>query len=462
MTTRQEEDLLGVKNINNDKFYGIQTQRAFENFNITGQNIGQFKSLVKAFAKIKKICALTNIEQGVLSSNIGNAIVEACNDIYNEKYNNEFIVDCIQGGAGTSTNMNFNEVIANIALEKLGNKKGEYTKVSPNDHVNLSQSTNDSYPSSCKVAIFYEIPNLTLELENLALKLRNKAKEFNSVIKTGRTQMQDAVPMSFGQSFNSYATQIEDAIKLVNLILPAINTLNLGATAIGTGIGTKKGFSELSEKYVKQELSEDFSIATDLISATQDASCFSTVSSYLKTVALKLSKISSDFILLSSGPKNGLNEINLPKVQPGSSIMPGKVNPVIPEVVNQACFRVIANDVAVSLCVQNGQLELNAYEPLMIFSILESIQLLTRAVNTLSNKAVLELTVNKEYCESSAKRNLSLATALNAKLGYKKSSTITKRAYNENKSLVEIALEETDLSKEEIEQILEPSTMIKP
>ncbi len=460
MKTRIEEDLIGKKEIDDSKYYGVQTQRALENFSITNQPINSFSSFIKAFAKIKKICALANIEQKSLSKEKGNAIISACDDIFAEKYNQEFIVDCIQGGAGTSSNMNFNEVIANIALEKLGHKKGSYEIVSPNDHVNLSQSTNDAYPSSCKVAIFYQTPFLIEELESLKDSLITKANEFKDVIKTGRTQMQDAVPMSFEQSFKSYAHQIEDAITILQNSLTFIKKLNLGATAIGTSIGAKKDFDKVAEKHLKQELDQSFSISSNLIAATQDASCFGSFSSALKIVALKLSKLSSDLILLSSGPKNGLNEIVLPKTQPGSSIMPGKINPVIPEVVNQACFEVIGSDVTVSLCIQNGQLELNAYEPVMVFNILKSLKLLANACKTLNEKAIIGLKVNKEHCDESIKLNLSLATALNAVIGYKKSSKITKRAMLENKSILELAIEETDLSKEELEKILDPKNMI--
>ncbi|PIE74042.1 MAG: aspartate ammonia-lyase, partial [Deltaproteobacteria bacterium] len=433
MKTRLEKDLIGEKSVPADVYYGVHTVRAMENFPITGTPISNFPNFIKAFAQIKKAAALANKELGTLKPAIADAISQACDELIAGKYREQFPIDIIQGGAGTSTNMNVNEVLANIALEILGHQKGEYTIVSPNDHVNCSQSTNDTYPSSIKVAVYHSLEHTITEMEHFIAALRKKGSEFKDVVKTGRTQLQDALPVTLGQTFNNYAHQVEASISALKADMVAMLGLNMGATAIGTGLTADPDYKEKVDYYIKQVIGEEFYVMEDLFVGTQDASGFVLVSGSLKRFATQLSKICNDLRLLSSGPRCGLNEINLPAKQAGSSIMPGKVNPVIPEAVNQICFQVIGNDVAVAFCSEGGQLGLNAFEPLIVANIMSSSRMLRHGLITLRENCVDGITANVEVCQDYAEKNISIVTALNPYIGYKKSTEIAKKCFAENR-----------------------------
>ncbi len=460
MNMRLETDLIGEKAVPADAYYGVHTMRAIENFPITGMAISNFPNFIKAFAQIKQAAALANKDLGTLEPRIADAICQACEKVIAGEYQDEFPIDIIQGGAGTSTNMNVNEVLANIALEILGHEKGEYMVVSPNDHVNCSQSTNDTYPSSIKVAVYHSLESTITEMQCFIEALRKKGEEFKDVVKTGRTQLQDALPITLGQVFNNYAHQVEASITALQADMKAMLGLNMGATAIGTGLTADPGYKEKVDYYIKQVIGEEFYVMDDLFVGTQDASGFVLVSGSLKRFATQLSKICNDLRLLSSGPRCGLNEINLPAMQAGSSIMPGKVNPVIPEAVNQVCFQVVGNDVAVAFCSEGGQLGLNAFEPLIVANIMSSSRMLRNGLITLRENCIDGITANVEVCQSYAENNISIVTALNPHIGYKKSTEIAKKCFAENRSVFDVALEMGVMEEAQLREVLDVRKMV--
>lgn len=457
---RIENDLLGDLQIPENAYFGVQTQRAMENFNISNERLSNYPSFIKALAYVKWAAAKSNMELNVLDKTIGNAIIEACKQVIEGKFDNEFPIDMIQGGAGTSTNMNINEVVANVALEILGHKKGEYQYCSPNDHVNLSQSTNDAYPTSIKLALLYYNEKLISHLENLIKAFRNKGKEFAHVIKMGRTQLQDAVPMTLGQEFEAFAANLEEEIARLNNNSALFLEINMGATAIGTGLNAVPGYATLCAKNLAEITGKPFVKAANLIEATPDTGSYVIYSSALKRMAVKISKICNDLRLLSSGPRCGFNEINLPPMQPGSSIMPGKVNPVIPEVMNQICFKVIGNDLTVTFSAEAGQLQLNVMEPVLMYSIVESIQLLMRGMDTLVDKCINGITANEAHCKSMVLNSIGIVTALNPYIGYKNATKIAKEALETGRSVYDLIIEQNILSKEALDDILNPENML--
>jgi len=460
--TRKEHDLLGEKDVPDEVNYGIQTLRALENFDITGVPISFYPDLVKALAMVKKAAAMANFELGLLSEDISGAIQEACISIINGRYHKCFVVDMIQGGAGTSTNMNANEVIANIALRSLGHKKGEYQYCHPNNHVNLSQSTNDAYPTAIKIALLKRNKKLVNTLMDLVAAFRVKAAEFSHIIKMGRTQLQDAVPMTLGQAFEAAATTLEEDTERLTQNSNLFLEVNMGATAIGTGINSDPDYTRIVTGYLREVTGLDIVSARNLVEATQDTGSFIMYSSALKRLAIKLSKISNDLRLLSSGPRTGINEINLPPMQPGSSIMPGKVNPVIPEVVNQIAFKVIGNDLTVSLAAEAGQLELNVMEPVIVQSILESMEMLINGMDTLRQRCIVGITANEDRCKELVMNSIGLVTALVPMIGYEAATMVAKEALEKNASVYDLVLEKNLMSKEELDNFLKPENMLKP
>ena len=460
--TRTEHDLLGDREVWDDVYYGIQTLRALENFNISGVNLSFYPSFIQGLAMVKQAAARANKELGLLDDRVANAIDEACSEVINGKYNRHFVVDMIQGGAGTSTNMNANEVIANRALEIMGYKKGDYTHCHPNNHVNLSQSTNDAYPTAVKIAFLKRNKQLVKVLMDLISSFKVKADEFAHVIKMGRTQLQDAVPMTLGQAFGAYSSTLDEEVERLTQNVNLFLEVNMGATAIGTGINSEPRYSQKVIGHLRDVTGMDIVLARNLIEATQDTSAFIMYSSALKRLGIKLSKISNDLRLLSSGPRTGFNEINLPAMQPGSSIMPGKVNPVIPEVVNQIAFKVIGNDITVSMASEAGQLELNVMEPIIVQSIFESIEMLENGMNTLMNRCVEGITANEAHCKNQVMNSIGIITALNPVLGYENSTAIAKEALETNRSVYELVIEKKLLSEEEVTQLLAPENMLKP
>jgi len=460
--TRREHDLLGERDVPNEYLYGVQTLRAIENFNISGVTLNFYPVIIKSIAMVKLAATQANYELGLLNSSVSDAIIRACNEIINGKYHNHFIVDMIQGGAGTSTNMNANEVIANRALEILGYERGQYEYCHPNNHVNLSQSTNDAYPTSVKLAIMQSNEKLVQGLKELIESFYNKAKEFAHIIKMGRTQLQDAVPMTLGQSFEAYAVTLEEEIERLQQNANLFLEVNMGATAIGTGINSEPEYADKVIKHLRKITKLPVVNAKNLVEATQDTGAFVMYSSALKRLSVKLSKISNDLRLLSSGPRTGLNEINLPPMQPGSSIMPGKVNPVIPEVVNQIAFKVIGNDLTVTMAAEAGQLELNVMEPVIVQSIFESIEMLINGMKTLKYKCVDGISANEQRCREMVINSIGIVTALNPVLGYETCSMLAKEALNNNLSVYNLVIEKKLLSKEELDDLLKPENMIQP
>lgn len=459
---RQEHDLLGYRDVPDDAYYGVQTLRCTENFVITGVPLSTYPSFVKALAMVKQAAAQANFELGLLAEPVVHAIIDACKEIIAGKLHNQFCTDMIQGGAGTSTNMNANEVIANRALEILGHKKGEYSLCHPNNMVNLAQSTNDAYPTAAKLGIVLHTEGLIRVLETLVAAFREKGTAFGDHIKMGRTQLQDAVPMTLGQEFESYAASLEAELPYIKHAVSSLLEINMGATAIGTGINSDPAYADLVTKHLANISGYPVKKATNLIAATNDTSCFVTYSGQLKRLSVKLSKICNDLRLLASGPRAGLNEIHLPAMQPGSSIMPGKVNPVIPEAMNQICFRVIGNDTAVMMAAEAGQLELNVFEPVIIYSILESISILQNGMIMLRERCIEGIEANVERCKELTYRSIGLVTALNPVLGYETSSDIAKTALAENRSVYDLVLERGLLSKEALDDILKPEHMTQP
>lgn len=460
--TRTEHDLLGDREVPHEYYYGVQTLRALENFNISGVTLDFYPLLIEALAMVKKAAALANNELGLLSKPITNAIVQACDEIIGGRLHSHFVVDMIQGGAGTSTNMNANEVIANRALEILGYEKGDYQHCHPNNHVNLSQSTNDAYPTSVKIALINSNKKLIEVLQQLIQSFRIKANEFSHIIKMGRTQLQDAVPMTLGQEFEAYAVTLGEEIQRLEQNAKLFLEVNMGATAIGTGINSHPDYSVKVVKHLREVTGLNIVLAENLVEATQDTGAFIMYSSAVKRLAVKLSKISNDLRLLSSGPRTGIHEINLPPMQPGSSIMPGKVNPVIPEVVNQIAFKVIGNDLAVTLAAEGGQLELNVFEPVIVQSLFESIEMLKNGMFTLKEKCIDGITANEDRCRKLVENSIGLVTALNPVLGYETCTKLAKEALDTNRGVYELVLEKKLLSKNELDELLKPENMIKP
>ncbi len=462
MGTRKEHDFIGELEIPDDVYYGVQTFRAVDNFQMTGRKLKDYPFFVKAFAQIKKAAALTNKEVGVLDADKADALAKAADRLIAGDFAEQFVVDMIQGGAGTSTNMNVNEVLTNIALESMGHKKGEYQYLHPNDHTNLGQSTNDTYPSSIKVATWTKLGDLLKAMDNLKNELEKKAKDFKDYIKMGRTELEDAVPTTLGNSFNAFASYIKADIERLTYARSVMQALNMGATAIGTGINCHPDYKNVVEKHLSKITGGEFKPADDLIAATQDTADFVFVSGALKTAAVRLNKIANDLRLMNSGPRCGLGEINLPKMQPGSSIMPGKVNPVICEVVQEACYEVIGNDTTIMLCSERGEFELNAVEPGIAYALFNSLVILENAMNTLANKAIKHLTANPEACKQSVLNSIGIVTAFNPVLGYEKSASIAKEALETGKAVGEICLAKGYLPKAEIDKILDPQNMLNP
>jgi aspartate ammonia-lyase len=459
---RIEHDLLGEKAVPADAYYGIQTERAIENFHITGVPISQYPDLIRALAMIKLAAARANHDCGKLEAEVLNGIEGACREIIDGALHDQFPVDVIQGGAGTSTNMNANEVIANRALELMGHNKGDYTFCDPHDHVNRSQSTNDVYPSALHVAIALGNTRLISELRALVAALRTKGEEFAGVLKMGRTQLQDAVPMTLGQEFDAWAESLENEITALAEVEVILLEVNMGGTAIGTGLNAPEGYAELCVEQLVEITGKAIRLAPDLVEATQDTQPFVLYSSCLKSLAIKLSKICNDLRLLSSGPRAGLNEINLPRMQPGSTIMPGKVNPVIPEVVNQVCFRAIGNDLAVTLAAEAGQLQLNVMEPVIADCILESQTMFMNAARTLRVHCIDGVTANEDVCREYIERSIGVVTALNPVLGYDATNKLAKEALETGRGIVELVREKGLLTEEEIQAVMDPARMAGP
>lgn len=460
--TRMEHDLLGDRAVPFEAYYGIQTLRGIENFNISGVTLNFYPLLIEALASVKMAAAMANYDLGLLDKSLSDAIIRACNEVRNGKFHVHFVVDMIQGGAGTSTNMNANEVIANRALEILGFERGDYKHCHPNNHVNLSQSTNDAYPTAIKIALINSNKKIIEVLKELIISFRKKGEEFGHVIKMGRTQLQDAVPMTLGQEFEAYATTLEEEVERLDENARLFLEVNMGATAIGTGINSDPEYAEKVIGHLQKVTGLAIRNAKNLVEATQDTGAFIMYSSALKRTAVKLSKICNDLRLISSGPRTGINEINLPPMQPGSSIMPGKVNPVIPEVVNQIAFKVIGNDLTVTLAAEAGQLELNVMEPVIVQSIFESIEMLKNGMLTLKYKCIDGITANEERCRELVLNSIGLVTALNPVLGYEASTLVAKEALETGRGVYELVLEKKLMSKEELDELLLPENMIKP
>ncbi|WP_024818471.1 aspartate ammonia-lyase [Arthrobacter sp. 31Y] len=456
---RSEHDLLGDRNVPADAYWGVHTLRAIENFPITGQPLSTNKHLVRGLAAVKQAAARTNHELGLLDAEKAGAIEQACQDIMDGMLHEQFMVDVIQGGAGTSSNMNANEVIANRALEILGHPKGDYSKLHPNDHVNLSQSTNDVYPTAVNLATIFSVKELLEALEELELAFAEKGREFRTVVKMGRTQLQDAVPMTLGQEFGGYAVTIgEDRARLDESHM-LIHEINLGATAIGTGLNAPAGYADAACRHLAEITGLPLLTAADLIEATQDVGAFVHLSGVLKRVAVKLSKICNDLRLLSSGPRAGFGEINLPAVQSGSSIMPGKINPVIPEVVSQVAYEVIGNDVTVTMAAEAGQLQLNAFEPIIVHSLHKSISHLEAACRTLTARCVRGITANTERLRLTVEQSIGLVTALNPHIGYASATAIAQEALATGKGVAELVLEHGLLTAAQLEELLSPERL---
>ncbi|WP_137925692.1 aspartate ammonia-lyase [Cupriavidus sp. 2SB] len=459
---RTEHDLLGERQVPADAYYGVHTLRAVENFPITGTPISIYPELIKALAAIKQAAALANHELGLLDKQRCDAIVNACKEIADGALHQQFVVDVIQGGAGTSTNMNANEVIANRALELLGHRRGEYQHLHPNEHVNIGQSTNDVYPSALKVATWFGIGGLVDAMAVLRKAFEAKADEFAHVIKMGRTQLQDAVPMTLGQEFSTYAVMLGEDEQRLREAAMLICEINLGATAIGTGITAHPSYAPLVLQRLRDITGIPLSTAPNLIEATQDCGSFVQLSGVLKRVAVKLSKTCNDLRLLSSGPRAGLGEINLPPMQAGSSIMPGKVNPVIPEVVNQIAFEVIGNDVTVSFAAEAGQLQLNAFEPIIAHSLFKSVSHLRAGCLTLAERCVSGITANEDKLRAAVQNSIGVVTALNPYIGYENATAVAQEAHVTGGSVYEIVLRRGLLSQDELDRILRPESLTRP
>lgn len=460
--TRIEHDLLGKREIPADALYGIQTLRGVENFSISRFRLDQYPLFINGLAYTKWAAAEANYQLGLLTDQQYEGIVAACKDIIAGKYHDQFPVDMIQGGAGTSTNMNANEVIANIALMHMGHKPGEYEYCSSHDHVNRSQSTNDAYPTAIHVGLYASHLAFLPHLQQLIDALRKKGDEFAHIIKMGRTQLEDAVPMTLGQTFYGFSSILQDEIKHLNEAAADFLTINMGATAIGTGICSEPGYAEKCTDALAKITGWNIRLAEDWVGATSDTSCMVGYMSALKRVAIKMSKISNDLRLLASGPRCGLGEINLPARQPGSSIMPGKVNPVIPEVVSQVAFKVVGNEMCVTMAGEAPQMELNAMEPVMAQCSFESVDLMINACDTLRTLCIEGITANEDKCRQEVHNSIGIVTALNPYIGYEHSTTIAKKALDTGRSVYDLVLEEGILTKEDLETILDPKNMVRP
>lgn len=459
---RRESDLLGELLVPADAYYGVQTQRAIENFRISGQYLFSYPELIRGLAFVKKAAALTNYELGLLNEELFLKITETCDELINGKLHDQFPIDMIQGGAGTSVNMNANEVIANRVLEKMGKNRGDYQFCSPNDHINLSQSTNDAYPTAIKLALLQMNETLVEKVKNIVLAFREKGEEFQDVIKMGRTQLQDAVPMTLGQEFEAFAATLEEDIEKLNNNANLFVEVNMGATAIGTGLNAPLGYAERCAGNLAEITGYPIVSAPNLVEATPDTGSYVIYSSAMKRLAVKLSKICNDLRLLSSGPRSGFYEINLPPMQPGSSIMPGKVNPVIPEVVNQVCYKVIGNDLTVTFAAEAGQLQLNVMEPVLSHAIMENNQFLCNALDTLREKCITGITANREVCLNMVRNSIGIVTALNPYIGYKNATHIAKEALETGNSVYNLVLEHKLLTREQLDDILDPRKMLQP
>lgn len=459
---RREHDSLGERDVPNHAYYGVQTLRAVENFPFSGIHVRHYEHFVRALACVKKAAAAANAELGVLDKKIADGIAKACDEILSGKLHDQFCVDMIQGGAGTSTNMCANEVIANRALELLGHKKGEYQFCHPNDHVNCSQSTNDAYPTAIKLGVWFTLRDTLRGLRELKAALEAKAKEFADVIKMGRTENQDAVPMTLGQEFSAYAVMIGDGIRHLDHAGNELLETNMGATAIGTGLNSPAGYAPLCTQKLAEISGAPVRLAENLVEATQDSGEFSLMSGAMKTAAVQLSKICNDLRWLSSGPRCGLYEIRLPAMQPGSSIMPGKVNPVVPEVVSQICFQIIGNDVTVSMASEASELELNMAEPIIAFNLFFGLTLLRNAAIVLASRCINGIEPNRERCREYVQNSIGLVTALNPVLGYEKSAAIAKEALKTGGSVYDLVIAKGWLTKDKLDELLKPENMTHP
>ena len=457
---RVESDLLGELKVPADALYGVQTQRGINNYHISRKKMSWYPDFIIAIAYVKLAAVETNHTLGVINDEIAGAISQACRELINGQHHDNFPIDMMQGGAGTSVNMNANEVIANRALEIMGYEKGDYQHCYPNDHCNCGQSTNDVYPTAIRLALIRMNKSLIAALTGLISALRYKGDEFADCIKMGRTQLQDAVPMTSGQEFNAYANNLEEEILNLERNVKLLHEINMGGTAIGTGLNAVPGFAKLCAANLAKHTGEAFVSATDLVEATPDTGAYVSFSSALKRLAVKLSKICNDLRLMASGPRCGLNEINLPPKAPGSSIMPGKVNPVIPEVVNQVCFKVIGNDTCVSFAAEAGQLQLNVMEPVITECLFESLIWLKNAIETLTEECVLGITVNKERCLEMVKNSIGIVTALNPYICYKTSTKVAKEALETNRSVYDIVLEKGLMTQEKLDEALDPKNML--
>ena len=457
---RTEHDFLGNLEVPDDVYYGVQTMRAIENFHITGQKLDP--DFIVALAQVKKAAALANMDTGRLPHDIGDLLVKAADEIIAGEHIDQFPVDPIQGGAGTSVNMNMNEVLCNRALELRGEAKGRYDIISPNNHANMAQSTNDSFPTGIKVCLAAKGLVFLAALEHLASELEKKSEEYRDILKMGRTHLQDAVPITLGQEMGAYASAVRRSMGRIQFVLDNLHTINMGGTAVGTGLNAEPAYIEAVAKRLSEVTGESYTTAHNIIDATNNTDAFADFSSALKNAALVLIKLANDFRLMASGPRCGLNELRLPMRQPGSSIMPGKVNPVIAEVLDQACYQVIAGDLAVTFGVENGQFELNVMEPVMAFNMFNSLNYITRAVNTFVDKLLIGLEPNVDQCQKWLDKSVGIVTALLPHIGYEKSAELAREAYTTGKPIREIILDRGILSKEKLEHILSPRQMTHP
>ena len=455
---REESDSIGTRNIPREAYYGVQSLRGAENFHITGRRM--HPEFIKAIVEIKKAAAITNRDVGVYAPDLANAIIAACDEILDGKLLDNFIIDAIQGGAGTSANMNANEVIANRAIELLGGDKGDYKLVHPNDHVNCGQSTNDVIPSAGRIAAIRLLKEATASLCELRDAFLRKAREFENVIKMGRTEMQDAVPVSFGQVFGAYASALARDVRRFYIAASEMSVINMGGTAIGTGINAHPDYIKGVTPNIKAVTGLDVVQAHDLIDATQNLDSFVFVSGIIKSAAVTLSKIAGDIRIMSSGPRTGFEEINIPPKQNGSSIMPGKINPVMPEVMSQVAFAIIGNDTAITLSAEAGQLELNAFEPVMFYRLFESLDMLKNGIDAFRSECIEGITVNVDRCHEEVENSIGIITALCPHIGYSKSASIAKRALREGKSVRTLILEENIMTEEKLNEVLDPMKMI--
>ena len=461
--TRLEQDLLGERHVPIDAYYGIHTLRAIENFNISKMTISDAPEFIRGMVMTKKAAAMANKELGVIPSHVARYIIEACDLILQTgKCMDQFPSDAFQGGAGTSVNMNSNEVIANLALELMGKEKGQYEFIDPNDHVNKSQSTNCTYPTGFRIAVYNSITTLVNSVDYLGAAFELKSKEFSGILKMGRTQLQDAVPMTVGQEFHGWSVTLNEEIRSLNYTAKLLLEVNLGATAIGTGLNTAPGYQNFAVKYLSQVSGLECVPSEDLIEATSDCGAYVMVHSALKRLAIKLSKICNDLRLLSSGPRTGLNEINLPQMQAGSSIMPAKVNPVIPEVVNQVCYKVIGNDTTIAFAAEAGQLQLNVMEPVIAQSMFESLEMLNNACINLRDKCIDGITVNKEVCENHVLNSIGIVTYLNPLIGHHQGDRVGKICAQTGKSVREVVLELGLLTEKQIDDTFSVANLIHP